>query len=178
MKRVEIEENREENELMLELELSIGGIFGKSNNTNQGRRGVCRKRDEKVNKMVGSGSCGSISNELLLQSETVGQNDDVLEIEHVHKKEKIENVSKNMDSCSSSHQGGATDDSRSNSSNSQIAQQITTTSTASDPFDPSLQPTSSSKQTISTNKLTEPSLINQSNPHDSSVSNPPSKLDT
>nr|GEZ04289.1 hypothetical protein [Tanacetum cinerariifolium] len=130
MKRVEIEENREENELMLELELSIGGIFGKSNNTNQGRRGVCRKRDEKVNKMVGSGSCGSISNELLLQSETVGQNDDVLEIEHVHKKEKIENVSKNMDSCSSSHQGGATDDSRSNSSNSQIAQQITTTSTA------------------------------------------------
>ncbi|GJS88456.1 ninja family, Jas TPL-binding domain protein [Tanacetum coccineum] len=180
MKRVEIEENREENELMLELELSIGGIFGKSNNTIQGGRGVCRKRDEKVNKMVGSGSCGSISNELL-QSEIVGQNDDVLEIEHVRKKEKIENVSKNKDSCSSSHQGGTTDDSRSNSSNSQIAQQITTTSTASDPFDPSLQPTSSSKQIISTNKLTEPSLIkpnNQSNPHHSSVSNPPSKLDT
>ncbi|GJS68413.1 hypothetical protein Tco_0682978 [Tanacetum coccineum] len=86
MKRVEIEENREENELMLELELSIGGIFGKSNNTIQGGRGVCRKRDEKVNKMVGSGSCGSISNELL-QSEIVGENDDVLEIEHTLNKD-------------------------------------------------------------------------------------------
>ncbi|PWA44190.1 ninja family, Jas TPL-binding domain protein [Artemisia annua] len=205
MKRVEIEENREENELMLELELSIGGIFGKKNDANknlsesiekheiqgQGRRGVCRKRDEKViNKMVGSGSCGSISNELL-ENEIVGQNDDVLEIEHVRKKEKITNVMKNAgsvlkvpitkDSCSS-HQGGATDDSRSNSSNSQIDQQVTTTSTSSDPFDPSVQPTCSAKQTISTNKLSEPSLvkpINQSNPHDqSSVSNPPSKIDT
>lgn len=77
--------------------------------------------------------------------------------------------------------GGATDDSRSNSSNSQIDQQVTTTSTSSDPFDPSLQPTSSAKQTISANKFTQARLIkpnNQSNPQESSVSNPPSKLDT
>lgn len=76
--------------------------------------------------------------------------------------------------------GGATDDSRSISSNSQPDQQLPSTSTASDPSD---QPTGSSKQTVSTNNLTEstgaePSLvktIDRLNPHASIASNPPSR---
>ncbi|KAI3806165.1 hypothetical protein L1987_22059 [Smallanthus sonchifolius] len=67
----------------------------------------------------------------------------------------------------SSHQGGVTDDSRSNSSNSQLDQQPASTSTASaEPLDPSDQPSGSSKQSISTTKLTD------SSPHESGVVNP------
>ncbi|KAD6119991.1 hypothetical protein E3N88_11262 [Mikania micrantha] len=73
--------------------------------------------------------------------------------------------------------GGATDDSRSNSCDSQLDQQPASTSTASvEPFDPSDQPTGSSKQTVSTTKLTIDS--NNSNPHESNVSDPGSKPET
>ncbi|KAI3678688.1 hypothetical protein L6452_37989 [Arctium lappa] len=80
------------------------------------------------------------------------------------------------DSQCSSRQGGATDDSRSNSSNSQLDQQLPTTSAASDPSD---HPVDSSKPTSST--VCEPGPlkpVDQFNPPDSSLTNPPSKLDS
>ncbi|KAI3760264.1 hypothetical protein L1987_50657 [Smallanthus sonchifolius] len=78
-----------------------------------------------------------------------------------------------FDGQCSSHQGGVTDDSRSNSSNSQLDQQPASTSTASvEPLVLSDQPSGSSKQTTSTSKLTD------SNPHESGVVNPHSKPET
>ncbi|XP_071738091.1 uncharacterized protein [Rutidosis leptorrhynchoides] len=260
-------QNREENELMLEL--SIGGIFGNPNRTspnvnelkeidnelnveeskleNQAgkRRELRRKREEKSKKTVCFGSVSGpfVENKEWLETQVIGQNDDVLDVEHVRKKERIvEDGNENGKKCvftptvcrsfwpcnddvnvkgsggedemesgggrrncklssngsggggssaysdgqCSSHQGGATDDSRSISSNSQLDQQLPSTSTTSDQFDQSDQPTSSPKQTVPTNKITDPTISDpnslkpnyQLNRHASSVSNPPSKLDT
>lgn len=285
-----VDENVEENELMLEL--SIGGIFGKSNRNGREsvekdvpatealnvqskreiqafrRRELRRKREEKLRKSVGFGSCGSVSGPFVENKEWL---DEVLEIQPARKRERNGNLPENIglipaaapltngfvnhnvmqvcgggevvariddgmdrknsvfrptacrsfrpyqanrnlkgmedeieggggrngnvnssgsagcassafsDSQCSSRQGGATDESRSNSSNSQLDQQLPTTSAASDPSD---QPIDSSKPTVSTSKLTDSTVCNrgplkpndQSNPHNSSLSNPPSKL--
>ncbi|KVH94220.1 hypothetical protein Ccrd_003723 [Cynara cardunculus var. scolymus] len=287
-----VDENAEENELVLEL--SIGGIFGKTNGNNGResvekevpavavealnvqskreiqafrRRELRRKREEKLKKSVGFGSCGSVSGPFVESKEWL---DEVLEIEPARKKERIGNLPENIglipaaapltngfvnhnvmqvtsggegqvvrridesvntkssvfrptvcrsfrpyqgsrnlkaiedeiegngrrngnvnssgsggcgssafsDSQCSSRQGGATDDSRSNSSNSQLDQQLPNTSVASDPSD-------SSKPTVSTNKLTDSTVCepgplkpnDQSNLPGSNISNPPSKLD-
>ncbi|KAL4558555.1 hypothetical protein LXL04_036756 [Taraxacum kok-saghyz] len=273
-----VDENREENELMLEL--SIGGIFAKSKKTIQNvsesmendkpeedlnvhskreiqalrRRELRRKREEKLKKSVGIGSCGSVSgpfveNKDWLEKQIGGQNDEVLEVgfERARKKERIGNVPENVasiptapitngflnpnglpvcggggeavahvhedlntknssfqltacrnfkpyqgnlnqkaiehdrddgvrrnskvnsngspgyassavsDSQCSSRQGGATDESRSNSSNSQVDHQPATTSAASDPSD---QPIASPKPSLPTLPEQQPSPAN------------------
>lgn len=88
MKNDEIEE---ENELILDL--SIGGIFSKPARDSHALRQK-QKREEKLKKSVGFGSCGSVNgpfveNKVWLESEIVGRNGDVLENEPVRKKEKI-----------------------------------------------------------------------------------------
>ncbi|KAM0028455.1 putative Ninja family, Jas TPL-binding domain-containing protein [Helianthus debilis subsp. tardiflorus] len=72
----------------------------------------------------------------------------------------------------SSHQGGASDDSQTNSSNSQLDQQAASTSTAIVEPSDQHQPAGSSKQTVlSTTKPND-----RSNPHESSsIITPPSK---
>lgn len=120
-----VDEDREENELMLEL--SIGGIFSKpkktignvsesveKNNLEEDmnvhskreiqairRRELRRKREEKLKKSVVFGSCGSVSgpfvdNKEWLENQIVGQNDEVLEIEPTRKRERIEDLPENV----------------------------------------------------------------------------------
>ncbi|CAH1447166.1 unnamed protein product [Lactuca virosa] len=123
-----VDEDREENELMLEL--SIGGIFAKSKKTIRNvsesrekdkqeegdlnvhskreiqairRRELRRKREEKPKKSVGFGSCGSVSGPLLennewLEKQILGQNDENFENEPTRKKGRIRNSPENVTS--------------------------------------------------------------------------------
>ncbi|KAK9053550.1 hypothetical protein SSX86_024624 [Deinandra increscens subsp. villosa] len=149
------------------------------------RREIRRKREEKV------GSCGSVSGPFVedkawLEKQVVerNNNDDGLEVEPVGKKERIESFGfwpmacrsfkvESHGKCSSSHHqvvDVATDDSRSNSSNSQhLASSTVPAPSTVDLID---QHTGSTTKLMLTN-----SILSERSPHESSVSNPLCKPD-
>ncbi|KAI7747470.1 hypothetical protein M8C21_030743 [Ambrosia artemisiifolia] len=167
----------DENELMLEL--SIGGIFAKANpnlaesidrqidyskygGIQANRR---RKREEKMKKKVEYyGSCGSVSGPFVENKEWRKKNikrNNEDEIEggggrcYCKMKSDVCVSLAYSDGHCSSHQGDASDDSRSNSCNSQLDHQPTSTSTSVEPSNQH-QPTGSIKPTLSTTKPSQP----------------------